>query len=173
MYENVVAPYYPLNMIHNNTSNLLDHLRFLEDSTTYFLESLKGNTLQVSIESQSEIFQDNCELIKREVKLFFNTAESPILYCNSYLYKNKLTKEEYRLIVEGKLPIGKIFYSLNPSVGITKRALSVSMERGDSLAISLRVKSRGIIKKSYEYWVDSRKIGFIQEFFNEESLKRI
>lgn len=152
---------------------LIDSLLKLEDSTTYFLESLHGKALELEIDSQSEEFTGPQCIIKRVVKLYFLTAILPTLYCESHIHKNALTNEEYRLLVTSEIPIGKLFKTLNNSDAIQKKNITVTADRSPNITTIMNVAPGMLWKKQYDYWVGDRHIGLIKEYFNEESLTRL
>ncbi|MDO6431634.1 hypothetical protein Q4E93_13605 [Flavitalea sp. BT771] len=160
-------------MLHHHTGSLVDDLIELGDSTTLFLEALRGNRLLVTILSQEEIFLSGHWVIKRVVKLFFDTPEIPVLYCVSYLNRDSLTEEEYKCLVDDTLPIGLVFLALNNAHSIQKKNITTIQEISPDHAAFLNVRSPKIFRKKYDYWVDDREIGCICEFFNEESLGRV
>ena len=100
-------------MLQNNTTNTIDTLNQLSDSTTRFLESLRGDKVSLVIISQVEMKEVEYTFIKRAVKLYFESVDSPVLYCISYLNKEKLSPLEYKWLKEGEMPIGKVFQCLN------------------------------------------------------------
>ena len=169
LHNPVISP----KMLIHNTLPLVDKLIALDGSTTLFLESLRGARLKVRIESQIETNASSQLTIVRTVKLFFESAEIPILYCKSFLNKHQLTEEEYRSLMTKEIPIGIVFHRFNDASSITKRNISISKEMNPDLAVLLNVKSSTLFKKKYEYWVGNRGVGYICEFFNEESLARI
>lgn len=160
-------------MLIDNTLPLVDKLIALDGSTTFFLESLRGARLMVSIESQTETYSASRQIITRAVKLFFESADTPVLYCESFLNPDQLTSEEYGLLMTKEIPIGIVFHHFNEATSITKRNICINKETNAHLAAFLNVKSSSLFKKKYEYWVGNRRIGYICEFFNEESLARI
>ncbi|MBW8683052.1 tail fiber domain-containing protein [Chitinophaga rhizophila] len=151
---------------------LIDSLKKLEDSTTYFLEALQGKTLELVIDSQSEEQSGYACMIKRVVKLHFQGGAHPMLYCESNLYKSALTPQEYDLLTNSLTPIGKVFTQLNDGTVITKKNITVTTGNDGRIAAIMNVNGGMFWKKEYEYWVGSRHIGFIIEYFSEESLKR-
>lgn len=151
---------------------LIDSLKKLEDSTTYFLEALQGKTLELEIDSQSEESSGHTCMIKRVVKLHFQGAAHPVLYCESNIYKSALTPEEYNLLTYSLTPIGKVFTQLNNGTAISKKNITLTTSQDKRIADIINVDAGVFWKKEYEYWVGSRHIGFIVEYFNEESLKR-
>ena len=157
----------------HNTLNLIDKLIELNSSTTIFLESLRGEQLKVMVESQTEKDMPTRCTIIRVVKLFFDSSEVPVLYCKSTLNKDKLTREEYQLLMAEELSIGILFHQVNNGNSIQKKNISINKEVNPVLAMSLNVKSSVIFKKDYEYWVGDREVGHICEFFNDESLARV
>jgi hypothetical protein len=72
-----------------------------------------------------------------------------------------------------ELPIGILFHQVNNGNCIQKKNITINKEVNPVLAMSLNVKSSIIFKKDYEYWVGDRKVGYICEFFNDESLARV
>lgn len=152
---------------------LTDSLIKLEDSTTYFLESLHGKALELEIDSQSEEFTGPGCIIKRMVKLYFQSAMKPALYCESHIYRDALTDEEYRLLVNSAIPIGKLFKILNDRDAIQKRNITVTADPDLKIAAIMNVAPGLLWKKQYDYWVGNRHIGLIIEYFNEESLTRL
>jgi len=160
-------------MLGNNTAFLVNELLVLGDSTTFFLESLRGEQLQVIIESQTETIEWSHSVIRRTVKLYFHEPETPVLYCISVLNVDALTDSEYKGLIGAQLPIGRLFNSLNTTADIRKTNIHVRQANNPALAIQLNVRSAMIIEKRYDYWVGDRLIGYISEFFNEESLKRV
>jgi len=160
-------------MLIDNTLPLVDKLIALDGSTTFFLESLRGARLMVRIESQTETSSSSRQIITRAVKLFFESADVPVLYCKSFLNRDQLTAEEYRSLMTKEIPIGIVFHHFNEAASITKRNICINKETNPKLAAFLNVKSSSLFKKKYEYWVGDRGVGYICEFFNEESLARI
>ena len=159
-------------MLSNSTRSLVHELVQLDSSTTLFLESIRDGRLQVAMESQEEVQIQAQWFIKRVVKLFFDSADIPLLYCESLLNKSILTMNEYLSLTEGRTPIGIIFHHHNHPGMIKKINVQVKEEVSSDLARLLNVSSQLIFKKKYDYWVGDRQIGHICEFFNEESLGR-
>ncbi|GGB14559.1 hypothetical protein [Puia dinghuensis] len=159
-------------MLSNSTRSLVHKLVELNSSTTLFLESIRGGRLHVALESQEEVQIQAQWFIKRVVKLFFDSADIPLLYCESLLNKSMLTKGEYVSLVEGMMPIGIVFHHYNHPDMIKKINVQIKEEVNPDLARLLNVSSELIFKKKYDYWVGDREIGYICEFFNEESLRR-
>jgi len=126
----------------------------------------------VALESQEEVQIQARWFIKRVVKLFFDSSDIPLLYCESLLNKSKLTGGEYVSLAEGMTPIGIVFHNCNHSGLIRKINVQIKEEVNPALARLLNVSSDLIFKKKYDYWVGDREIGHICEFFNEESLGR-
>lgn len=160
-------------MLQNDTKSPVDQLNQLDDSTTHFLESLRGDTIRLLIISQDETKEFESTVIKRVVKLYFESADRPVLYCVSYLKKDKLSAQEYKSLLEDRMPIGKVFQCLNEGDCIKKTNISVTRGVDKELAACLNVKSPIIVSKKYDYWIGEREVGQICEFFNEESLERI
>jgi chorismate-pyruvate lyase len=152
---------------------MLHKLIELGDSTTLFLESERGDRLRLKVESQVEMELSSRCVIRRIVKLFFDSPDNPLLYCISYIDRDKLSQAEYKSLMEEELPIGIVFHSFNEPDEIRKRNVSITKEVNQDLALSLNVKSNTIFKKKYDYWVGDREIGCINEYFNEESLERV
>lgn len=148
---------------------LIDRLKQLKESTTFFLEECKGDNLNVLLLSQFE--EDN--VIIRKVKLFFDSPQMPILYCESYLLKDKLEMEDFKLLNRGEQPIGKVFREYDKEGKIRKENITLTKEYDESIAQFLNVGSRQIFKKEYSYNVGGTVVGQIKEFFNSESLGRI
>jgi chorismate-pyruvate lyase len=151
----------------------VETLLVLKDSTTSYLEFLKGIQINVQLESQTECIESGKCLITRVTRLFFRSSENPALYCISYLNKNELTYQEYQFLLEGIIPLGRLFMQLNQSHEFKKTNISVALDTYTEIAPLLNVSSDLIFKKKYDCWVGSRKIGQIVEFFNKESLSRI
>ncbi len=145
----------------------------LEDSTTFLLESLSSKPLKVLLESQIEIKEAQEEVIKRTVKLFFESGSMPVLFCVSELHRKKLKAEEYRLLSETLMPIGKIFHLHNEEALIRKINIRVTRNLDEAIAGQLNVQFSEVICKKYDYCIGDRKIGSISEYFNEESLVRV
>jgi chorismate-pyruvate lyase len=160
-------------MLRNNTAFLVNELIDLGDSTTFFLELVKGERLQVTVQSQEETGEGAERLIRRVVSLYFRSQDAPVLYCSSELKVSMLTDREYTGLKEGTLPIGRLFNSLNTEMDIRKNNIYVRQVRNPALAALLNVRSTNIFEKRYEYRVGDRLIGHISEFFNEESLERL
>lgn len=156
-------------MIDNNTLILIDRLKDLKGSTTFFLQECKGENIKVLLLSQIE--EDN--VIIRRVKLFFDSPQKPVLYCESYLLKDNLEKEEFNLLCKGEQPIGKIFREYDIEGKIRKGNITLTKGYNEAIAQFLNVESRQIFKKEYAYDIGGRVIGQIKEFFNPESLGRI
>lgn len=153
--------------------NLLKELIELEASTTLLLEYLVGMDLQIKVEAQSEEKTRDTSIIKRVTKLYFDSCDTPALYCISYLNKNKLTDDEYQFLMDEDMPIGRLFMKCNRKELIHKKNIMVTVENDEQIAKALNVSSFQIYKKEYEYWIAEREIGKIVEIFNEESLNRI
>jgi chorismate-pyruvate lyase len=160
-------------MLQNNTAFLVNELISLGDSTTFFLESVKGERLRVMIYSQEETGEGTERVIRRVVKLYFRSPEAPVLYCVSELKVNALTDREYNGLKEGVLPIGRLFISLNAEVDIRKNNIYTRQVSNPAVAALLNVRSPKIFEKRYDYWVGDRMIGYIYEFFNEESFENV
>lgn len=153
--------------------DIVSRLINLEASTTQLLESLRGAPLKLVIDSQDEIIEQKHTLVRRTVKLFFESSGEPVLYAVSYLNKQHLHGNEYQLLRETELQIFKVFQQCNNASLITKRNIAITKEVSDEMAAALNVTSPVIFRKKYDFWVDDREIGCISEFFNEESLMRI
>jgi len=153
--------------------DLTSRIISLEDSTTFLLESLSSKPLKVLLESQIEIEDPQDDVIRRTVKLFFESGSMPVLYCVSELYRRKLKAEEYSLLSETLMPIGKIFHLHNEEGLIRKMNIKVTRHIDPAMAGRLNVQYPEIICKKYDYCVGERKIGSICEYFNEESLVRV
>ncbi len=152
--------------------DLVNSLKELKGSTTFFLESLANCRLNVLIESQKITDIGTASFIERIVRLYFDNPQKPLLYCVSYLKKDALTNDEFKALFEGGRPIGEIFHSLNKNQTIEKRNASIQPEEAREIASLLNVKSSTVIKKQYDYWVAGRNLGYICEYFNEESISR-
>lgn len=157
----------------DQVSDIVGRVIGLKDSTTLFLESLSARPLKVIIESQVETKELNEEVLKRTVKLFFDSVSLPVLFCVSELYLKKLKEEEYKWLSETLMPIGKIFHLFNQDAIIKKNNILVVRRQDPLVAKSLNVAFTEITSKKYDYWVGDRKIGTVCEFFNAESLGRI
>jgi chorismate-pyruvate lyase len=160
-------------MLQNNTAVLVNELIALGDSTTLFLELVKGERLRVMVESQQETGEGAERVIIRVVRLYFQVPEAPVLYCTSELKVSELTEREYKELQKGMVPIGRVFNSLNAGIAIRKNNIYFRQECNPALAALLNVRSTKIFEKRYDYWVGDRLIGYISEFFNEESLERV
>ncbi|TRX60210.1 hypothetical protein FNH22_09180 [Fulvivirga sp. M361] len=160
-------------MLNNDLTVLIDKFLELQSSTTFFLEETCGGKIHSSIQLQYETQQSGSTLINRAVKLYFNSPAMPILFCKSFLVKEKMTPQEYNAIAFDELPIGRIFHAYNPTESIMKQHFRTEKYSSNSIAKELNVSSNKIYDKQYDYWVDNRKIGVIHEYFNEESLGRI
>ncbi len=160
-------------MLDYDIRSLLLKLSEMNDSTTLFLESLRGSSLQLNIESQVETPELETNVITRIVKLYFESSAVPVMYCVSYLNKNNLKREEYQSLLDAQLPIGKVFHCYNRADLIRKVNILVTRENDDNVAGCLNVKSSLVTRKRYDYWVGDREIGSICEFYNEESLERV
>lgn len=157
-------------MLPSDAANLVKQLVDLRDaSTTLFLESMRSEQLQLQLESQEE----KDDRLTRIVKLYFESPDLPVLYCKSCLSKHNLTREEYQSLTEGVLPIGVIFLRYNDSFLIKKTNITVTSEISSYFAALLNVRSPLVYKKGYRYWVGRRDIGYVSEYFNDESLQRI
>jgi len=157
----------------DQVSDIVSRVIGLEDSTTLFLESLSARPLKVMVESQVETKELNDEVLKRTVKLFFESASTPVLFCVSELHLEKLKTEEYRWLKETLMPIGKIFQFFNQGAIIKKNNITIARQQDPVIAASLHVGFIEITSKRYDYWVGDRKIGVVCEFFNAESLERV
>jgi chorismate-pyruvate lyase len=159
-------------MLSNSTRSLVHKLLELNGSTTLFLEAIRGSRLHVALETQEETQLHGQWFLRRVVKLFFDSADIPLLYCESLLNKDTLTDAEYISLAEGRTPIGIVFHRHNFPGLIRKVNMQVKEEVNPTLARLLNVSSDLVFKKNYDYWVGDREIGHICEFFNEESLER-
>ena len=156
------------------SSTLLGNLIELKESTTEYLEQCRGMKLKVSIEFQEEQSVSGKNIIKRVSKLYFDSVTRPVLYSVSYLIRENLTHDEFNLLVNDEIPMGRLFISQNSAEIIEKRNMAVSKEDVErDIAEALHSSSLQLYRKSYDYWVGNREIGKILEFFNEESLQRI
>lgn len=160
-------------MLSEHAVSLVDRLVELDDSTTLFLESIRGDTLKVMMESQEESGPPDHRIIRRVVRLYFDEPDRPVLYCTSFINRDLLTKEEHHALMEEYLPMGIVFHSFNSVQSIKKKKITVSSETNPLLAAALYVQSAIVFTKRYDYWVGDRQIGVIYESFNEESLMRI
>src|SRR5882757_92073 len=88
---------------HETVNGLAEKLIELQNSTTIFLESVGKTDLKAQINAQSE---EN-SIIKRSTLLFFDSPETPILYCISHLKRDRLSEMEYELLTKTNIPIGK------------------------------------------------------------------
>ena len=153
--------------------DLVSALKDLIESTSQFIELHGKSMLRLRVESQSEEWRCEREIIKRVTLLYLDSPEKPVLFCVSQLDKQQLTSSEYQMILAQNLPIGKVFGSLNRPENIKKTNLSCSLESDDTIASQLHVNSSLLYRKKYEYWVSERHVGQIIEVFNEESIARI
>jgi chorismate-pyruvate lyase len=128
--------------------NLIESLLTLKESTTYFLEAFKGDKLKVKVLNHTTV---NDKLLKREAVLFFSSAEKPALYSISYMYCDKLSQREHFEIMEGQLPIGKIFGINDGKQTIDKRNITASLNAVPALASKLHLTDLLMHKKSYDY----------------------
>ncbi|MEH6309112.1 hypothetical protein RYH73_25905 [Olivibacter sp. CPCC 100613] len=157
----------------------LDLQRILKDlaeltlSTTFFLEKLSGKNLHVCTLSQTEELMGGEIWLLREVVLFFSQQENPVLYCISKLRKSKLTDRAYLDLIEGKTPIGKIFYLLNGQDSIQKKMVKVNKISNEHIQQKLNCFNSPIFEKKYEYWIGNNKLGVIEEYYGLETLSRI
>lgn len=154
----------------DNRSDIVNEIIALQGSTTFFMESLAGDTLKVKVNSQKEIKIGREKVIKRSVNLYFDSEHLPVLYCVSHIFKDRLLNTELEDLNSLIVPIGKIFYAEN--VCIEKSGIVISKLSDHEFVNTLNVKPSVIFKKEYEYNVDNRYIGKISEYFNEESLLR-
>jgi chorismate-pyruvate lyase len=155
------------------TTTVIQEVIDLNKSTTLYLEGLCNKKLKVQVVSQHE--QENNESVDiiRVSKLFFDTAESPLLYCKSYIQKALLTEDEYELISNTAIPLGKIFAELNNPSVIYKENITISKGVYEVEAAAMKLLSGRMYKKSYRFFIGLRPLAVIEEFFNEESLNRI
>lgn len=152
---------------------LIKDILELEGSTTFLLEFVFGAKLRVDIVSQYEKEMLESLYIERVTRLYFEVPEFPLLYCTSYFDTQKLKNEEQSMLLNSNQPIGKLFLALNPGVYIKKMNRRVEHITGSELLSKLNVQSPNIFKKTYDYWVGERKVGFIEETFSEESFNRV
>ncbi len=153
--------------------NLVEQILCLEGSTTFFLETLANKKLQVHIVSQSEVCINNNMVIKRVVKLYFEQPELPIFYCQSYIEKDVLTNAEYNGLMSECIPIGKIF-SDNESAGtISKKIISACKLFNSSISSELQIAGGRIYGKKFQFYINERYIGVIEEYFHEDTLLRL
>jgi chorismate-pyruvate lyase len=150
----------------------IEKLIDLEDSTTFFLEHIKGQPVKVFVESQNEIIEENTLVLRRIARLYFESFNNPVVVASSSLQKEKLTPKEYKLLTKKEMPIGRIFKLLNMQKPIVKKNISNSIVNSLEMASILNVMSMDVIEKKYDYWVGDRHMGTIHEFFNWESLSR-
>lgn len=153
-------------------NQLIKDLLDLEGSTTYLLEFVFGSKLKVDVISQYEKRMLQSVYLERAVRLYFHSAESPQMYCVSYFDVKKLKQEEKTLLMENKLPVGKLFLQLNPGEYIKKTNLKVGYLQDAYLIPELEVSDSPIYRKTYDYWIGERKVGFIEENFSKESFNR-
>ena len=149
-------------------SQMLEELITLEDSTTLFLEHLKGELLKVKLISQVE----SLGTLKRTVVLFFDSNKAPVLYCESSLKIGNIMSSEYKQLIEGKQPIGKVFNYKSPTVAM-KKGIEIKKLHNRLVADTMNVRSQTFYKKTYSYVINGRDIGQISEFFNMETLNRL
>lgn len=153
---------------HETLNDLAERLIELQNSTTVFLESFGKTNLKAQINDQSE---EN-SIIRRNTLLFFDSPESPILYCISYLKRDHLSEMEYELLTKTNIPIGKIFIDQNKDKKIAKKNITIASTFNVAAARLLNVRSSFLYEKKYDFYIEQRNIGRIMEFFNEESLTR-
>lgn len=154
----------------DNRSDIVKDIIALQGSTTLFMESLARDTLKVKVNSQREIKIGKEKVIERSVNLYFDSEHLPVLYCVSHIFKDRLLNTELEGLNSLIVPIGKIFNAEN--VCIEKSGIVISQLSDHQFVNTLNVKPSVIFKKEYEYNADSRYIGKISEYFNEESLLR-
>lgn len=159
-------------MICTSSYYLIKNLIVLDGSTTTFMEQFRSRQLSVDVISQDFKSVEGCEQIERHASLFFEDKTQPALYCTSLLNRKELTYDEYALLTINLIPIGRIFSKLNPDIPIIKLDTRTKLSIDHKHASLLKVKSPLIYKKQYSYWVGSRQIGEIIEYFNGESLVR-
>jgi chorismate-pyruvate lyase len=152
--------------------NLVEQILCLEGSTTFFLETLANKKLQVHVVSQSEHCINGNIVIKRAVKLYFDHPELPIFYCLSYIEKDVLTNAEYDGLMSERIPIGKIFSDEGQPDIINKKNVSVAKILDGSISSELQISGEEIYSKIFQFYVNNRYIGIIEEYFHEDTLQR-
>jgi len=159
--------------LEHKKSVMINEICTLKGSTTEFLQKVSGKELKVEVVCQELTTDKEGSILTRIARLYFNSPEEPVLYCVSRLKKENITSEEWKLIMEGNLPIGKVFASEAESAGVEKRNIQVSSEINPGVAASLNSNVPAITKKQYEYYLHNREIGTIIEYFSYESLDSI
>lgn len=110
-------------MLRNNTAFLVNELIALGGSTTFFLESVKGEPLRVVVQSQEETGEEVERVIRRVVKLYFRSPGAPVLYCISELKVNMLTDRD--VVLFPKVPEG-CFYVVAQHAGTAAQSKPMS-----------------------------------------------
>jgi len=151
--------------------DIVSEILSLEESTTFFLEHLRNDALLVQIKSQSEISSPAGLIIKRSVILYFERLHSPALYSVSFLYKNLLTENELKLLENTNTPIGRIFNPNDQPSVIFKKNIRSGSIRCLEISEMLKVRTDLLWTKTYDFWVGTRNIGNICEYFNYQSLQ--
>ena len=160
-------------MLREDIVTPVDQLIELDGSTTYFLERLRNEKLNISLEHQAEQQRQNKTAIVRTVKLYFDSTEYPILYCESELIKEHMSPLEYQQISEALLPIGKVF-SLNVSQTVLKKNFYISKGHFEGVHAQLNISVfEKVYLKRYGLWQGPRQIARISEFFSEQTLARV
>ena len=150
-----------------SAKDVLFNLTDLTRSTTLYIESLRGEKLEVEIESQAEMPVNGNHVINRVSKLFFRSIGRPCLYCISHINKEQLTNEEYGLINVQQLPLGKLFVQSAGEKTFRKKNILIVEAEYAMVAQILQLNSALLYKKKYELYVGPRRVGIIEEFFNE------
>lgn len=155
-----------------NRELVINKLIDISDSTTKYLEELKGLNLKASLEKQTIlVFQNKMDIVRYSM-LYFDDVSNVILYCACLLNRVGMSDEEFWLIKEGKVPIGRIFIKSNNSI-FKKKNIRTSEISCAAIARKLNAKSDTIYKKAYTLVVGEREMGVVTEYFNSESVSRL
>jgi chorismate-pyruvate lyase len=143
----------------------------LEGSTTFYLESLGGREIHVSVLGQRTVGQNGGGEIYRESLLHPADGRDPILHSVCRLRSDKLTPEEVEKVLAGGTPLAKIF---DPVDNGRLRKANGTLRHGVDAYAARRLGTTSTIcySRTYELMVDGEVVGTISETLNEESMAR-
>ena len=144
----------------------------LKGSTTHFLERLAKTKIKVKISYQDEVQENDSIKIRRESWLYFDKPDTPFFYCLSKLDKYKISSYEFKQIIKGNIPLGKIFDPNNKD-RLCKYHIKIQSSNNPVMSEKLRTKPDVCYTKSYDLLVNGSEIGSVSEVMNEESISRV
>lgn len=150
----------------------INRLLKLHGSTTHFLERFAKTTIKVKISHQEEVRGNGSIKIYRESWLYCNDPDFPLFYCLAKLDKAKISSCEFKQVMKGNIPLGKIF-DVNNMGQLHKSHIKIQCCNDPLKAKKLRTSLNVCYTKNYDLLVNKNKIGSVSEVMNEESISRV